>query len=250
MGSSGSTSRQPDVRQGGWREAFEDAALFLAPYTIMIGGIVFTVLAAVAVFVVRPNTAQDLWVSLTGEAPKVFWYLSRASSLIGFALLTASMLLGLGITNKATRAWPGGPTYMALHEHTALLGLVFALLHAAALLGDRYIGYSVWQLVLPFASGDYRPFWVGLGQVSLWLLVPVTLSYYVRDAIGRRTWRLLHYLNFGIFVLALTHGLFSGTDTIWIPLRLAYWGAFIAVLGLTLYRILTTVVQRLWPVTH
>jgi hypothetical protein len=52
-----------------------------------------------------------------------------------------------------------------LHQFSGLLGLAFAIFHGAILLGDRYMGYTPLQLLLPFASLDYRPLAVGLGQV-------------------------------------------------------------------------------------
>src|SRR5439155_688934 len=87
------------------------------------------------------------------------------------------------------------------------------LLHALVLLGDKYIGYTLPQILIPFASVGYQPLWVGLGQIGLYMMALVTLSFYVRRWIGARTWRLIHFLSFAVFALALVHGLFSGTDS-------------------------------------
>lgn len=164
------------------------------------------------------------------------WYLSRASAFAAYVLLWWSMVLGLTLTNRLARVWPGGPTVNDLHEHASLLGLVFGLLHALVLLGDSYIGYTLPQILIPFA-GTYAPLWVGLGQIGLYLMALVTMTFYMRRWIGR-AWRSIHYLSFAVFVLALLHGLFSGTDSnaawaIWM-----YAGTGLSVLGLTIYRIL------------
>ena len=164
------------------------------------------------------------------------WYLSRASAFVAYVLLWWSMILGLSITNRLARLWPGGPAAADLHEHASLLGLGFALLHALVLLGDSYIGYTLPQILIPFASSSYQPIWVGLGQVGLYLMALVTFSFYIRRWIGARAWRTIHYLSFGLFVLALLHGLFSGTDS---SLAWALWmyvstGA--SVLAMTAYR--------------
>ena len=121
-------------------------------------------------------------------------------------------------------------------EHASLLGLGFALLHALMLLGDSYIGYTLPQILIPFASSSYQPIWVGLGQVGLYLMALVTFSFYIRRWIGARAWRAIHYLSFVVFALALLHGLFSGTDS---SLAWAIWmyistGA--SVLAMTAYR--------------
>lgn len=146
------------------------------------------------------------------------------------------MILGLSITNRLARLWPGGPAAADLHEHASLLGLGFGVLHALVLLGDSYIGYMLPQILLPF-GGSYQTLWVGLGQIGLYLMALVTFSFYVRRWIGARAWRVIHFLSFGVFVLALLHGVFSGTDS---SLPWAIWmyvstGA--SVLAMTIYRI-------------
>lgn len=249
MSSMSPSSQSDSSLEGGWLDTLEQAVLAVAPFSVLIGSVVAVVLFGVAVLVFWPESLSIIWASAWGETPKAFWYLSRASSFVAFGLFTASMVLGLGITNKATRAWPGGPTYVALHEHTSLLGLTFGFVHALSLLGDQYIGYTLGQILTPFASGEYRLFWVGLGQTALWLIAPITLSYYVRRLIGQRIWRLMHYLNFGVFGLVLLHGLFSGTDTVLAPTRMVYWLAVVIVVGLTMYRALVAVLKRADPPT-
>jgi hypothetical protein len=73
-----------------------------------------------------PNMAS----SLVGESPKVYWYLSRATAFVSLTVLWVSMALGLGISNKMARLWPGAPGAFAIHEYVSLLGLAFALFHA------------------------------------------------------------------------------------------------------------------------
>jgi predicted ferric reductase len=165
------------------------------------------------------------------------WYLSRASAFVSYILMWWSMVLGLSITNRLARVWPGGPTANDLHEHASLLGLVFGALHGLVLLGDQYIGYNLTQILIPFASVSYLPLWVGLGQVAMYLMIVVTFSFYVRRWIGARTWRVLHYLSFLLFALALAHGVLSGTDssTPWVVGM--YLGSAVSVLGMTIYRI-------------
>jgi len=64
-----------------------------------------------------------LQTSLSGANPHAFWYISRATAFVAFGLLWLSMALGLSITNKLARLWPGGPAATDLHQYTSLLGL-------------------------------------------------------------------------------------------------------------------------------
>src|SRR5689334_4010966 len=170
-------------------------------------------------------------------ASTAYWYLSRASALVAFTLLWASMALGVSITNKLARLWPGAPTAFDLHQYTSLLGWAFAIFHVLVLLGDNYIGYTPFQLLVPFASTGYEQLWVGLGQIAFYLLIPVTLSFYARKRLGNRAWRTIHGLSYGFFGLALVHGLFSGTDTGSLWTGLLYGFTAVSLAGLTVYRV-------------
>lgn len=218
-------------------DADEVVTTALPPLVGALAGIIILI-AVGATLVGQAGGVAALSTALLGEHSA--WYLSRASAFAAYVLLWWSMVLGLSITNQLARVWPSGPVAGDLHEHASLLGLGFGVLHALVLLGDQYIGYSLPQILFPFAGGSYRPLWVGLGQIGLYLLALVTLSFYVRRWIGARTWRLLHFLSFAVFALALAHGLFSGTDSsapwvVWM-----YLGSGLSVLGLTIYRVVVS----------
>jgi predicted ferric reductase len=91
--------------------------------------------------------------------------------------------------------------------------LAFALFHGLILVGDRFIGDTVGQVLIPFAGVAYRPARVGIGRLGFYLLALVSLTFYVRRAIGHKTWRLIHFLSFLVFVMAMVHGVMSGTDS-------------------------------------
>jgi predicted ferric reductase len=206
-------------------------------YTLLLVLGAAVVGAGIAVAVL-PAWVPALRTSLAGGEPKAYWYLARASALVAYSLLWLAMALGLTITNKLARVWPGGPTAFDLHQHTSLLGLAFGLFHGLILLGDHYIGYTLPQVLVPFAPTAYRPVWVGLGQLALYGLAGVGLSFYVRRRIGNRIWRLIHFLSFAVFTLALAHGLASGTDStaLWAQALYLFTGG--SLLFLTTYRVL------------
>ena len=78
--------------------------------------------------------------------------------------------------------------------------------------------------------------WIGLGQISLYLMAVVLVSYYVRTRIGFQAWRWLHFATFALYALVTVHGLLAGSDTatLW-PLYATSNGV---VLFLTVYRLL------------
>lgn len=197
--------------------------------------------------VLLPTWMPNLAFSLGGAEPKAFWYLSRATAFVSLTLLWISMALGLGVTNKMARFWPGAPAAFAIHEYVSLLGLAFAMFHALVILGDKYISFTLTQILVPFSTVDYKPIWVGLGQIGFYTWVIVALSFYIRSRIGQKTWRLLHYLSFGMYLLALFHGIFSGTDTSAARSQQYYWFSGASLLFLFFVRILNTIINALFP---
>lgn len=211
---------------------------------LRLGAVVFGAAVGVgALWVWLPGLSA----SLAGPAPKAYWYLARSSAFAAYGLLWLSMVSGLVLTNRLARLWPGGPTAYDLHQYSSLLGLALALFHAAILLGDSYLNYAAAQLLLPFGSEPYRPLWVGLGQLAFYALIPVTISFYVRRWLGPRAWRWVHALSFAAFLLALVHGVFSGTDSPQPMVQWLYWSTSGSVLFLALYRALLSLAGRPAP---
>lgn len=200
-----------------------------------------------AAILLLPAWLPDMATSMTGESPKVYWYLSRATAFVSLSILWVSMALGLGLSNRLARLWPGAPAAFAIHEYVSLLGLAFALFHALILLGDRYIHFTIAQIFLPFSTVEYRPTWVGIGQIGFYVWLIVTLSFYIRSRIGQKTWRAIHYLSFAMYMMGLIHGLFSGTDTASNWAGFYYWISGGSLLFLFIYRIIHAITEKLTP---
>jgi len=79
---------------------------------------------------------------------------------------------------------------------------------------------------------------VGLGQLGLYTWAMVAFSFYVRAKTGTRAWRTIHFVSFAVFMLALVHGLLSGTDSSTVWAARMYWYAGGSLLALLCYRIL------------
>jgi predicted ferric reductase len=211
---------------------------FLLVILAMILGLLFATL-------LLPAWLPKLATSLVGESPKAYWYLSRATAFVSLSILWLSMALGLGLSNKMARLWPGAPAAFAIHEYVSLLGLAFVLFHALILLGDHYIKFTVAQIFLPFSTLAYRPLWVGIGQVGFYVWLLVALSFYIRSRIGQKTWRVIHYLSFLMYSMGLLHGLFSGTDTSATWAQWYYWISGSSLMFLFIHRIVNTIGEKL-----
>jgi predicted ferric reductase len=129
-----------------------------------------------------------------------------------YLMLFLNVVLGLAVHSRFLDELMARWRSLDLHQFTGLLGLGFLAIHTLALLGDRYIGFTVPQLLVPMASA-YRPAWTALGIIAFYMILTVVASSYLRSHIGYRLWRAIHYLSFGAYLLALAHGLLAGTDT-------------------------------------
>jgi predicted ferric reductase len=70
---------------------------------------------------------------------------------------------------------------------------------------------TVVDAVVPFSSA-YHPLWIGLGAISLDLLLAVVLTSLLRRRIGYRAWRLVHWTAYASWPIALIHSIGTGTD--------------------------------------
>ena len=166
-----------------------------------------------------------------------FWLLARASGLLAFALLTASVLAGLVVKTRPFGLAVKPRTATDLHRFLAVLGLGAVALHGAALVLDQTVRISPIALVVP-GLVPYRPVWSSLGVIAFELMALVYASFFLRRRIGARAWRRLHWLTYAVFGLAVAHGLAAGTDSSR-PWMLGVYGAAVgAVLAATAWRAL------------
>lgn len=140
-----------------------------------------------------------------------WWLAGRASGLVALVLVTVSVAIGLTMAGKLMRRPGLAKKLMALHEQTALAGLVAIAVHGIALLGDPWLHPGLAGVAVPFALGFETAF-TGLGVIAGYLAVLLGLSYYARRRIGTRLWRKAHRATVVVWLLGLVHALGAGTD--------------------------------------
>ena len=180
------------------------------------------------------------------QGTSAFWYMARSGGIVAYLLLWLSTVWGLTLSSKITDGLVPAPIAYGLHEFLSIGAVIFALLHAVVLLGDSYIEFTIFHLAIPFIA-PYEPFWTGLGIIGLYLTAVLTGSFYVRKHIGQKTWRMLHYLTFAAYGLALVHGLMAGTDSGLTEMKLLYLSTGFTILFLTYYRLFTLKVKEPKP---
>lgn len=215
------------------------SALTLGTWMALIMAIAVGALGAL---VLLPMFSDIFAQSLVGKEAKGYWFLSRASGVTAYVLFWASMMMGLLMSTKTTRLWSTGPTFMAMHEFTSILGLLFAGFHALILLGDAFIQTDVVQILTPFlmdfGKDGAQSIWVGFGQLGFYALALILLSFYVRQRISYGVWRWLHFGTFVAYMLVTVHGMLVGSDSQTTFMLSVYAFTNASILFLTLYRVL------------
>jgi len=201
--------------------------------TIFVLGIILIV----AVIVMTP-TGQSLGNGLrwlfAADSVQIWWYVTRASGIIAYLLLWFSTVLGLAVTSKYLDGMLDRLFTYDFHEFISLLSVTFTLVHVLVLTLDRYLPYSLAQILVPFIS-PYRPFWVGVGVISFYIILLVTITFYLRKKIGMHSFRLIHYLSLLGYIGSTLHGYYAGTDTALASKQILYKVSGLVVLFLTVY---------------
>jgi predicted ferric reductase len=171
-------------------------------------------------------------------AANLSWYAARSSGLVGWVLLTASVLWGLFLSTKAKVAGrrPRPAWTLDLHRYLGGLGTVFTGVHVAAVVADSYLHFGLAAVLVPFAS-SWRPAATAWGVVAMYLLAAVELTSLARKHLSRRVWRATHLASFPLFLFATIHAIASGTDARSMVFVTAAAASTAAVCGLTALRI-------------
>jgi methionine sulfoxide reductase heme-binding subunit len=142
---------------------------------------------------------------------QLLWYTTRAAGAVSLVLLTGVVVLGvLSALRFKAAGWPAFLT-TGLHRNVALVTLVFLALHVVTAVVDPFTNLGWLSSVVPFSS-YYRTFWLGLGTIAAELLVAIVVTSLLRGLIGHTAWRVIHWLTYASWPIAVAHGLGTGTD--------------------------------------
>jgi predicted ferric reductase len=166
------------------------------------------------------------------------WYASRATGVVSLLLLSIVMILGI-LVNRQGRL-PGLPRFGAtmLHRSVSLLSVAFVAIHVSTAIADPFVTIGITAAIVPFTSA-YQPFWLGLGAVSLDVMIALIITSLARAHIGRRAWRAVHWLAYAAWPVAFAHGIGSSTD-------LRHGGLFELAIGCAL----AVGAAAVWRVSH
>ena len=150
-------------------------------------------------------------VGASSTEPSWLWYATRGLGAATLIVLTCTVVLGIvTATRWMGRATPG---FVAadLHRNLSLLALLLLLAHIVTTVLDPFAHISVRDVIVPVGA-SYRPVWLGLGVVAAEIMVAVIVTSLLRDRVGPRLWRLVHWAAYASWPIAVVHGLGTGSD--------------------------------------
>jgi hypothetical protein len=224
---------QTDETTMGWH-----IGSFLISVSVGLAGGLVILVAAAPFLTTAP---LDNILSVYGD--KTAWYLTRSTGTVAYLVLSGSTLWGLVLSSKIVQDAVPAALTLVLHNVLAWLGVALAGFHACMLLFDGYYVYRLSDVLLPFV-GPYRPLWVGLGSVGLYLMLLTSASFRWRKWLGPKRWRALHSLTFVAYALVTVHGLSAGTDSHDPGMQAVYIGSSLMVFFLTSYRLMAASRRR------
>jgi hypothetical protein len=144
-------------------------------------------------------------------AGKLTWYAARASGLVAWAVVTASIVWGLALSTRVVRRRGAAAWMRDLHRFLGTLALVFVAVHIAALVADNFVYFGPGELFVPMFSA-WRPGPVAWGIAATYLLVAIQLTSWTMRWLPRRLWHAVHLASFPMFAFATVHGFTAGAD--------------------------------------
>jgi predicted ferric reductase len=148
---------------------------------------------------------------MSATLTSALWALGRGTGVMALVLFTSAIVLGILARSGRRVAGLGRFGISDLHRAAALTGAGLVVAHVGSLLFDPYAQLRLVDLALPFLA-SYRPLWLGLGTLTLDLLVVVTVVSLLRGRLGPRVFRVVHWATYVLWPIAVLHALGSGTD--------------------------------------
>jgi hypothetical protein len=143
---------------------------------------------------------------------QAWWYVARASGIVAWALLVASVVWGVLLATRVLRPHDRPAWLLDLHRWLGGLAVAATGLHVAALVADTYVHFGAADVLVPFAS-SWRPLAVALGILAGWGLAAVQATSLAMRHLPRRAWYAVHLTSYVTVWLASIHAGLAGTDT-------------------------------------
>ena len=163
-----------------------------------------------------PSVSKQLETRAKASWP---WYITRAAGFVAAFSLVLLMLSGIGFITGKTFKFLEPLTAWATHKAVAYVFAISSVIHVVALLFDKYVPFTIIQILIPFRS-NYREvsiaghhlgsLYVALGILSLYCVLAIILTSILWIDKKPHTWKAFHFLAYLTIIFVFFHALFLG----------------------------------------
>jgi DMSO/TMAO reductase YedYZ heme-binding membrane subunit len=154
---------------------------------------------------------QFLAAVVSTAGPSWYWYATRGLGVSTLIVLTGTVVIGIVTAVR----WSGQttPAFVAadMHRNLSLIAVLLLAAHIVTTVLDPFAHISLRDVIIPVGAA-YRPVWLGFGVVATDILIAVIATSLLRERIGPRLWRWLHWAAYLSWPLAVVHGVGTGSD--------------------------------------
>jgi ferredoxin-NADP reductase/DMSO/TMAO reductase YedYZ heme-binding membrane subunit len=143
--------------------------------------------------------------------PHIWWYITRASALIAWALMTLSVIWGILLSTRIMRRIDNPGWLRDLHSYLGGMTLIMVALHMVSLMLDEWLTFSLGNVLIPF-NAEYKTLPVALGILAFYVLLAVQGSSLLINRLPRKFWKGVHYASYATLILVALHAGWTGTD--------------------------------------
>ena len=176
------------------------------------------------------------------------WYIVRGAGFIAAGLIVLLMLSGIGQVTGLTYRFFEPIKAWAIHKALAYALLASIAVHVIFLLIDKFLPFSLIQVLVPFFSTYTNKttvlglslgfFGVAAGILAMYGVILVVASSLKWIDTRKKLWRQTHYVSYAVAALVFIHALVVGTDVRYGIFRLGW-----LFLG---FVVIVAIVTRLW----
>jgi len=222
---------------------FVKTAILLAGLFVL-AALLYLVYAGLATAGLKDPIVRVIKWALSIDSVQIWWFVTRAAGFVAYFLLWLSTAWGLAVSSKIFDPLIQRDYTYDFHQYLSLFAIGFLFLHVVVLLLDHYAPFSLLQVLIPFTS-TYRPVWVGIGVISFYLILLVTVTFYMRKRIGSRAFRVIHVLSLVGYLGATFHAIYAGTDSVLPMAQYMYKGSLLSIVFLTSFWLIALIQGKL-----
>lgn len=148
----------------------------------------------------------------SSSGPSWLWYATRGLGIATLIVLTGSVVLGIMTAVRWVGESTPGFVAAELHRNLSLIAIGLLAAHMVTTILDPFAQITVRDAIIPVGA-LYRPIWLGLGVVAMEIMVALIATSLLRERIGLRLWRWIHWVAYISWPLAVVHGLGTGSDS-------------------------------------